>query len=636
MKQVAENKEVSVLKSGVVVETKLAVKPAAPKPMTSILTAMQATSNGHAAKADVVNMKPFSKTKLGKEAKKAFKSTKLTGMTGAQVTAALKPVAPKAVPAKAVKHVDADDYTENEIKEAVAAKPVVKTVTPDVAVPINDVTQAIRSAKFTHSQSHLIGGRVAHGFQHVDGRAVLYSYAPKGKDAKWQLLHPDGSKREGTTLAALKSALTIKATKSVMNKAARRVADQKDHAERLVANEARTKALATTTPAVVQDIAHNVLRAAEMLGGATKQQFNFEPLKGTKQANVRVSILRKLLNDASVTIKEATVDAITKAFHTAIGTVKADEFTKRCRSITAAARSMKSAATRLQSKAIATQQRASVSERTVPGDIIPAPVRLSRKDRAAKDTQDAQDVLHENLVLVATTAPIARPKPEAEVKVVAGDVRLLEDPVNGIVMLQVERANSQGAICVYNNGSRVAAGVVPPEILKTLRAVSNADVAKAASQLLTPVVPSVPVTTVATRHLTAVLHCKELTMTATATVTPIINKKFAAPAKTAAKKSAAPAKKAAGKQDVKAPHAPRVSNFDYNVKVVATKTAAEAKEGTFPGMLGKYAAKPIIMQTLINTLAKNAELRSAQDPTVVFTVRVRDAFNKGELLKAAK
>ena len=71
-------------------------------------------------------------------------------------------------------------------------------------------------------------------------------------------------------------------------------------------------------------------------------------------------------------------------------------------------------------------------------------------------------------------------------------------------ILQIERANSQGALVVYNNGRRVLLGVAPPEVLRVLRPGIAAD----ANQLLVPN-NGVPVTRVAESHLTAVLEYRK-------------------------------------------------------------------------------------------------------------------------------
>jgi hypothetical protein len=101
-------------------------------------------------------------------------------------------------------------------------------------------------------------------------------------------------------------------------------------------------------------------------------------------------------------------------------------------------------------------------------------------------------------------------------------------------VLQIERANSQGALVVYNNGRRVLLGVAPPEVLRVLRPGIAAD----ANQLLVPN-NWVPVTPVAESHLTAVLEYRKENIEMAA------KKKFEAPAGVAKKAVAEKAAKAA-------------------------------------------------------------------------------------------
>ena len=139
--------------------------------------------------------------------------------------------------------------------------------------------------------------------------------------------------------------------------------------------------------------------------------------------------------------------------------------------------------------------------------------------------------------------PAIRPPADyaQEVRNALEDVRLLEDPNNGVALLQVEKINSQGAICVYNNGRRVVAGVVPPEIYRILRPVPITDLVRDVNQLLTPITSGVEVTPAALRLLTAVLsHCKE--NIAMATETAAKTKKFAPPADATKKPTAKVAK----------------------------------------------------------------------------------------------
>ena len=122
----------------------------------------------------------------------------------------------------------------------------------------------------------------------------------------------------------------------------------------------------------------------------------------------------------------------------------------------------------------------------------------------------AIDIAHDPLRLRPTDTAVAEPRQGAEEPLSYASARLLEDRLLGPVLLRLERAGSQGALCVYNDGSKVSVGVVPIGVLTNLRPVT-CDIATAAQQILEPVVPSVPVTPVAARHLTAVIeHRKEI------------------------------------------------------------------------------------------------------------------------------
>ncbi len=160
-----------------------------------------------------------------------------------------------------------------------------------------------------------------------------------------------------------------------------------------------------------------------------------------------------------------------------------------------------------------------------------------RVEEAMKAVRRAIKVAKNPGRLAPTLIKVTEPRRTAdEVTVRAGNVKLLEDHDLGTVLLQLEAVNSQGAICVYNNGTKVSAGVVPPTVLQSLRPLRGADVIKAANQLLNPITPGVPVSPVAQSYLTAVLHCKELITMAT---TPVAaSKKFAATTPAAKKTTA--------------------------------------------------------------------------------------------------
>jgi hypothetical protein len=201
-------------------------------------------------------------------------------------------------------------------------------------------------------------------------------------------------------------------------------------------------------------------------------------------------------------------------------------------------------------------------------------------------------------------------------------VGILEDPRNGYTLLKVEKDNSQGAICVYNNSSRVSAGVVPPEILKTLRPVIDQDLVRDVNQLLHPITDDVVVTPTAERYLTAVLNaCKENTIMAEKT------RKFTPPAAAAAKKTngkkeaAASVAKPAAKKVVKADGTARSHFTDEQVINVV------AKEN--PYNEGSKAAATFALFARAKTVGKFKEL--AADKTKYEAGYLRYASRDGHI-----
>jgi hypothetical protein len=175
------------------------------------------------------------------------------------------------------------------------------------------------------------------------------------------------------------------------------------------------------------------------------------------------------------------------------------------------------------------------------------------------------------------------------------DVVILENPKNGDTFLRVEKVSSQGAICVYNNSSQVASGVVPPEILNTLRPVIVQDFLRDVNQLLHPITDAVVVTPTAERYLTAVLDaCKENIEMAEKT------RKFTPPA-AAAKKTATT--KPAAKKVAKADGAGRTHFTDEQVITVV------AKEN--PYNEGSKAAATFALFAKAKTVGKFKELAAA-------------------------
>jgi hypothetical protein len=324
-----------------------------------------------------------------------------------------------------------------------------------------------------------------------------------------------------------------------------------------------------------------------MLDSLTAHQFNLDLLKGDKHYSDRVALINVLFNRGRGSLKtkaaEIGITKVTEAFYSAVGVGEGKSAAARCRAFADRSaellRAYKVVLTekrRMEKQELRLAKASTLPERTVPGKIIPPDPKKSKKQRAAEDAATREEIRAK--ALVASAEQPAVPHPDADFPILASQVRLLEDPVNGLVMMQLEISNSQGAICVYNNGSRVAAGVVSVETLKTLRPVQNVDLLQAAREFLNPMVPSVPVTPVASRYLTAVIHCKELQpMTAE---TEVKQSKFAAPAKAGSKKSTPKASKGAA---VKAKHA-KAEKAERTVadrEIKPLKKAFAGREGTF-------------------------------------------------------
>jgi hypothetical protein len=482
------------------VTTKRAVRPAEPKPITSIaLPTKEAVDAAYAPKAAAA-------------IKGAFKV--------------------KDVPMAVVEPVKVD-----------APEPVlVKTPEPVIApwdAATSPVSEALRKDGFKFQREEVVGALLARAWVAKDGRAALHTRAADGTE-QWMLKLPanagdfDGATDEDG-IAALVKALTICPS---------------------VAELATAKKPAPAGPP------EHVVRAVEMLGGLTTARYDLDTLKGDKNYGRRVQLLKKLLSTDRILVEDSGLKKLMDAFHSAVGAqgpnvaAKAKDFALRCKAMVAASRAAKAAAAKTEAAAKKRMLDATKLARTVPGKVL---------DGYTPPTDDARRVERDATVdqlfaLMATTEHHPIPKADVNVDITPGDVGLLEDPNNGIVMMQLERENSQGALVVYNNGKRVAAGVVSLDILKTLRPVSGeVDLVKAASQLLNPLVPSVPVSPVAARLLTAVLNCKELI--------PMATKKTAA----SVKKFEAPAA-----ATTKAAKAIKTEKAEKPVKVAKTKVAKEA------------------------------------------------------------
>jgi len=173
--------------------------------------------------------------------------------------------------------------------------------------------------------------------------------------------------------------------------------------------------------------------------------------------------------------------------------------------------------------------------------------RTPRAAEALAMLRRATDAAVRPLSLTAADLSAKAPRDGADEPVLHG-ARLLEDKILGPVALRLERVGSQGALAVYNDGTRLTVGVVPSEVLRILRPVPGVDAWEAAKQLLEPAEPGVPMTQVAAHHLAAVIDRKETDMSDNASVKEpkfaakgAVKKAIKQPSKKAVK---APAKKA--------------------------------------------------------------------------------------------
>jgi len=322
------------------------------------------------------------------------------------------------------------------------------------------------------------------GYTHPDGRAALYS--PNGGSNKWALVSADGVKHEGQGEGSL--------------------------------------ALALDTTPVPRTVTETPATRAVKFVQALKKEFDLTRLAADKKYTDRVRLLKTLTGRDKILAKDASYTAFRKAAFAALGAKDMADFMTR-------ADDLRKTAGREQGR-LDKAERARVAgllknRPAVPG---PAPVavkRISNRRRAIE-----KEELRQELAETCEMAPLAVPRADVEVTIREADLEVLEDPENRIRLLRLEPANSQGALCVYNNGVRVAAGVATQEMLKKLRHAPGSDPLEAANRLLHPA-KGIAVTPVAARHLTAVLDCKETDTMATKKST----KKFAPPAK-AAKKSA--------------------------------------------------------------------------------------------------
>jgi hypothetical protein len=455
----------------------------------------------------------------------------------------------------------------------VAKAPVAKAPVP-VAPPNTPLVKAILKAGFTFSKTQAMDDQrsTAYGFTRPDGAAALIVEANIDSSATWVLKLADGTTLEG--------------------------ASGKEFVEQL------SKTLQAEP---------HVLSAVQMLGKVTSGSYRVVDLAGDSNYAVRVRLLKVLRKTDKVLVKDSGVNKLVEEFYAALKVEKASAasmagaFAEACAQAEKRAVKGKRAADKVEKEEIAATMKRTAFTRVVNDGkpILDAPVKLT-KAAERKARVEANAALAARVRRAEANMQIALPKPDADITVNLAEIGLLEDPNNGIVLLMLEKPNSQGAICVYNNGSRVAHGVVPTDVLRKLRPLASADLVRDVNQLLHPITAGVIVTPVAERHLTAVLaHCKENITMGTAAIAIEKTKKFAAP--TAVKKSTAKAEKTATPAKVK----------------VATKKSTDAA----PTRAGKFTDAAII-----TVVAKENPYREGTKAYATFTLFAKaknvEAFKK--------
>jgi hypothetical protein len=271
-------------------------------------------------------------------------------------------------------------------------------------------------------------------------------------------------------------------------------------------------------------------------------------------------------------------------------------------------------------------------------------LRVSKDQKAKKRAQEAYEAQSDVRIRAAgamakkaaTDAPDETQAPKKRpFTLVPGDVRLIEDPRNGIALMQLEKTSPDGALCVYNNGKRVAVGNIPYDTLRfVLRPVSGTpSITEAAYQLLNPVVATVQVTETAAAHLTAVLNSKEIaamSVTETKSTEPVAkSKKFAAPAVKAAK-TVDPAKKA-GKASKAAPAKKAAKESGTSrASLFTVKVLAMPKDGELPPQAAAIVtiAKKLGAGATVSAVIKAMEgyIKSSQTMSTLWS------FYKGRLI----
>lgn len=412
--------------------------------------------------------------------------------------------------------------------------------------PVTPLTKLLTGKGFTYVKSEAVDAQnTAHGYNHEDGRGALFIHANTSDKvgARWVLIR-DGKRVEGKTAKELAAALVI----------------------------------SDPLPA-------NVLSALDLLRKATKGSYRLALLAGDDHYTARVQMIKKLRNTDKVLAKDSGLNKLSTLFYAALNVETSVAFETKCAELFKLEAKAERAVARVEKNEVKEQIKQTGGAVLVHDNkpVLPGVKKVSTKKQRETDEKAkvelAAQIAHKRKQEEYT--PLAVPRPEAQIAVNIDDVCLLVDPTNGITLFCLEKPNSQGAICVYNNGSRVAAGVVPTETLVTLRREVSTDLVKDLNDYLHPITAGVIVTDVAESHLTAVLdRCKEITDMATEKI--ITTKKFAAPKNVAAKavatKSAAKAEKAP--KAAKAPKESTRVKFADDLKIKALVKENPYREGT--------------------------------------------------------
>ena len=501
-------------------------------------------------------------------------------------------LATKTAPAHKVK-----DETLEAGREVMRIAPVNVGPPPPAGRPI---VEALIGAGFKyagHVESDPVTGRIAWGFTHPKGRAALYLAMDEAglKRESWAVI-TGGVQQVGAGLDRLNVELKVHRTpykaQIAFDRQQRTLAKNRARMERLIAAEEQLRADAAKLPP------QPVVDAVRLLDKATVGKFNLRRLVGDKNYATRLHLLKTLTGKTRILVEDAAVAKVLDAFHKVMkpkGKTMAEfdkDFVNRCKELVTTAKSVYGRTRGMEKRKKQNHDRLTVEERTVPGPVpLPGYKKPTRAEREA-----AQALAKEQLTIAATTDEGRRQPvqeslkadmgyyqlalvegnetlvPKALPHLYADDILLLENTKDCKVMLRLECANSQGAVCCYNNSRQIAVGLVSPETLEHFRKIEGADIISAAHQLLHPIVPGVEVTSVAVNHLTAVLNNEEIQM--------------------AVKKTGKTANKTAAVSVAKSPkYAATVAAAKSTEKAKTTK-AATTKSATVDGR-SSYAGKKI-------------------------------------------